>query len=461
VFVAAIALSRHIDVIRRARYVLGYLDSAQTYGYTFLGNDKAVSYKMHYYIIPVILIIMLLILLAHYREMNVSRRQKLAYLSMFMIISYYIINFQRGLVRHCLYENNDGYLISFGYIILAFSPFVFFQRSKISLRFAGFCAISFFTLTNYKYPNIHANESMYENLGSKIKKSELIHADTINSRVISSGNDIPWPGLVKFLSRNVYEKETFIDFTDHPMLHFYTQKITPSFFFQNPICSHTDFLQESYVNDLKHYDIPYVVYSVYDPRNKPELGPNSFVHYKITEYLNQHYHPYLTIDSFHVWKRNGLDRKDTEGESYQADLSMAAVPEHVITSLPRTWGNYDKLVDKEKVLFEAEKSITLKPRTEDTISLPDALDKSSGNTILFEAKLPDKKPEWMGIKLISDDGKTEAGISFEIVSSTGEKYAVRASSSYKWYQSPIKKLIISTTSPKPVIINNFRITKAL
>jgi hypothetical protein len=267
---------------------------------------------------------------------------------------------------------------------------------------------------------------------------------------------------VKFLSHNLKGKETFIDFTDHPMLHFYAQKITPSFFFQNPICSHTDYLQEAYVEDLKHYDIPYVVYSMYDPKNQPELGPNSFMHYKITEYLNQHYRPYLTINNFNVWKRNGLDRKDTEGENVQPDLSMAVIPEHVITSLPRIWGNYDKLVNEEKVLFEAEKSITLHPRSEDTISLPDALDKSSGNTILFEAVSSTKKPEWMGIKLISSEGRTEAGISFEIITSaTGEKYAVRVSSSYKWYQSPVKKLIMSTTSSDPVTIKNFRITKAL
>jgi hypothetical protein len=461
VFVAIIALSRHIDVIRRARYVLGYLDSAQTYGYTFLGDANAVSYKMLYYVFPALIIITLLALMLRYREMNISRKQKLAYLSMFMIIVYYIINFQRGLVRHCLYENNDGYLVSFGYIILSFSPFIFFHRAKIYARFAGFCAISFFALTNYKHPQIHASESMYENLGNKLKRSELTHVAEVKDRVILVGDGKPWPDLVKFLSKNLGDKETFIDFTDHPMLHFYTQKITPSFFFQNPICSHTDYLQEAYVDDLKHYDIPYVVYSMYDSKNPPEIGPNSFMHYKITEYLNQHYHPYLTINNFNVWKRNGLERKDTEGEDLQADLSMAVIPEQVIVSLPHTWGTYDKVVDQEKVLFEAEKSITLHPRTEDTISLPDAIDKSSGNTVLFEAISPTEKVEWMGIKLISN-GKTEAGISFEITASAAsKKYAVRISSTYKWYQSPIKKLVISTTSPKPVIINNFRITKAL
>jgi hypothetical protein len=215
------------------------------------------------------------------------------------------------------------------------------------------------------------------------------------------------------------------------------------------------------VDDLKHYDIPYVIYSMYDEKNPPEIGPNSFMHYKIAEYLNQHYRPHLTINNFNVWKRNGLDRNDKEGWDLQTDLSMAVTPEHVIVSLPHTWGSYDKLVNQEKVLFEAKKSITLNPHTEDTISLPDAIDKSSGNTVLFEAISPTEKVEWMGIKLISD-GRTEAGISFEVnASATGEKYAVRVSSTYKWYQSPIKKIVISTTSPKPVIINNFRITKAL
>jgi hypothetical protein len=457
-----IAFTGHFNILRRVRYVLGYLDSAQTYGYTFLGDSKAVSYKMLYYIFPVLIIIMLLILLARYREMNVSRKQRLAYLSIFMIIGYYIINFQRGLVRHCLYENNDGYLISFGYVILAFSPFIFFHRSKISTRFAGFCAISFFTLTNYKYPQIQSTESMYENLGGKIKKSELANVKEVENRVISTGNDKPWPDLVRFLSHNIREKETFIDFTDHPMLHFYTKKITPSFFFQNPICSHTDYLQEAYVNDLSHYDIPYVVYSKYDPKNQPEMGPNSFIHYKITEYINQHYHPYITTNNFHVWKRNGLERNDTTGENFQRDRSMAVVPEHVITDLPHTWGTYDKLVGKEKILFEAKKPITLKPGIADTISLPDGLDKSSGNTILLDIKFQAPKAEWMGIKLADISGKIEAGISFEIISSPNEeKYAVRVSSSYKWYQSPVKKLIIGTTSPQPVIINRFRITKAL
>jgi hypothetical protein len=118
----------------------------------------------------------------------------------------------------------------------------------------------------------------------------------------------------KLIDEVLTDKQTFIDFTNTPMLYYFTGKISPSYFNQNPLTIHNDYLQKKFISDLKNYDTPFILFS-----NFPEtwwdnaIGvPNTMRHYRMAEYFYNNYQPFIIVDSLCIWKRNDFKIKNDQ-----------------------------------------------------------------------------------------------------------------------------------------------------
>ena len=76
----------------------------------------------------------------------------------------------------------------------------------------------------------------------------------------SNGVNAKYGKLISFFKTELKGKETFIDFANMPMLYFFTQKQTPSSFYQNPMTLHNDFLQTNFIENLGHYQTPFLLF---------------------------------------------------------------------------------------------------------------------------------------------------------------------------------------------------------
>jgi len=312
-----ISIVRGTNIFEKALYAVNYLSSAQTYGYNSLGDMNSQDYKMHYFIFPTIVILITLGLFAKFRILNKTRPQRLAFLSLIFICAYYIVNFQRGLVRHSLFEGIDTFISSFVFIIMATAAYVFLYRKSQQYKFILFCVISFFTLTSYKYPNTKGSKPIFESTAQKLNLPAP-NLNEMNTRTVNDTNRSDFENIIHFLKTNLDSNETFVDFNNMPMLYYYSEKITPSYFYQNPICSHNDFLQKRFIKDLDEYNAPYLIFSrVNDQFNKMDNVPNWIRHYKIAEYLYWNYQPHVIVDNFCVWKKNNENPSHKNKEVYK------------------------------------------------------------------------------------------------------------------------------------------------
>jgi hypothetical protein len=173
---------------------------------------------------------------------------------------------------------------------------------------------------NYKFPVPTALSNLYS---KTIDKAEAFAA--IKTQ----------PGIVRWTDHSDYEethfhdfkilidkylagKQTFIDFSNMPMLYYFTGKISPSYFYQNPLTIHNEYLQKKFISDLKEYDAPLIVFSAF-PENwwdNVDGVANTMRHYRLAEFFYQHYQPFVIADKLCVWKRKDFNPEMKEEVLY-------------------------------------------------------------------------------------------------------------------------------------------------
>jgi hypothetical protein len=96
VLLGSIALYRNINVLEKLSSTLSYFSSAQTYGHLSLGYASTFAYKLHYFIFPTAVVLLLVYLILKFKFYTDQQNKKEQYIALLFLIIYYIMNFQRG-----------------------------------------------------------------------------------------------------------------------------------------------------------------------------------------------------------------------------------------------------------------------------------------------------------------------------------------------------------------------------
>lgn len=339
---------RGINIFEKLWSGLNYLASAQTYGVSSLGDATKAAFKIQYFVFPLTMILIVGAMLTFYKKYNISRPQRVIYLSFLFLITYYFMNFQRGLVRHSFVEGHDNGVSSFVFFILSGSVFLFFRNRSILSRFILFLLISTFLIMNYKFPM----PTDFRNLFSKtIEKTKTFSAITPRPHIVrcidtTDYEEKNFGKFKKMVSSCLSEEQTFIDFSNLPMLYYFTGKKSPSYFYQNPLTIHNDYLQKSFLSGLKDYDVPLIVFSNF-PENwwdNVDGVSNTMRHYRLSEYFYQYYSPFAIIDKLCIWKRNDFEVDNSQRTIFSYSREKDSVKTDVVR-LKIKWNN-----EKSKLL---------------------------------------------------------------------------------------------------------------
>lgn len=322
---------REINVFSKLWNGLNYLTSSQSYGVSKIGDESLSVYKIEYIVFPLVILLGIGALLVFFKKFNVSIPQSFVYTSFLFLAIYYIVNFQRGLVRHGFNEGGDARFASYSFFLFSACVFLVFQHKSSVFKLLTFIGISIFLLMNYKFPAQTEFNNVYSKMTEKVDSYSATAIYPNMSRCTDTMHyEEKYFGEIKeFMLSNMSEKQTFIDFANLPMLYYFTEKISPSYFYQNPLSVHNDYLQDVFVNQLAEYDAPLLVFSNF-PKNwwdNVDGVPNTLRHYKMAEHFYQHYKPFGIIDNLCIWKRNdfNIENKQTLLFSYsrQADSSKS------------------------------------------------------------------------------------------------------------------------------------------
>lgn len=332
-----VALYRHINIFDKLLNGFHYLTSAQSYGYVSMGDPFTSVFKMQHFIFPLVMILGVCVLLAFFKRYTISRSQRFVYTSFIFLTIYYFVNFQRGIVAHTFAAGSDGWLSPFLFLILGGSIYLFmYKRSQLS-KFVIFVSMVAFLIINYKYPALANPQNIYSQTALKINAFQVISPAKSITRCI---DDMKYErehfsNFKNFIDEHLSHKQTFIDFSNAPMLYYYTGKLSPSYFYQNPLTNHNDELQNNFISELNNYDAPFIVFS-----NLPETYwdnvngvPNALRHYRMAEYFYQNYKPFTLIDNLCIWKRNNFKLQNDERLVYQYTHSNDSIENNSIAPI--------------------------------------------------------------------------------------------------------------------------------
>ncbi|MDQ3047837.1 MAG: hypothetical protein M3R27_09845 [Bacteroidota bacterium] len=311
-----ISLNRDMNIFEKLWSGFNYLTSAQTYGYTAYGNAADSVFKIQYFIFPLIALLLGLTLVVSFRNHTLTKSRSFLHVAFLFLIIYYLSNFQRGLVRHSFLEGHDNALSTFVFFVLSGSVFIFLRKRTMIVRFSAFLVLSVILVMNYKFPVVKEFNNLFSLTMVKARSQEPLILQPGIVRTIDSENfeESNYGSFKRLISSQLSEVQTFHDFSNMPMLYYFTGKVSPSYFYQNPLTIHNEYLQKSFISETEKYDAPFLIFSHF-PENwsdNVDAVPNTMRHYRMAEFFYQTYSPFVISDSLCIWKRKDFNAANVE-----------------------------------------------------------------------------------------------------------------------------------------------------
>ncbi len=424
VFIVIAVMMRSFDqVMDGIQSTLMYYRGDQSHGLPTLSrNDYGLLFKWHYFVFPFLLFFSLMFLLMK------SEREKLGLfkspwkLALIFLGVFYFANFQRGLVRHSLMSGTDVNLSS--YVFLFIALFACYFSPKI-WRHWVFVFVILIGVSQFRYAESRGLHPIFERASSFLHEDNIKHKDRKfqASRFLTTHKYLDF---VKFIDRHFSDTQTFIDFTNTPMLYFHSKRYVPSYFNQALQNTVTDELQKRYLKRVQDLDVPVVVY-----RSHPSTWgdatdgiPNNLRYNLVAQYIFKNYEPYRIISGKEIWLRKDLPDLALEKDSTLVnDLRYDDFDLGYMPMFLKTNSEYSR------------KEIELDIITSDSISLS-RMDKME--TMYFEKlelkfnQAPLKRSE--RITLASDNGQT-IRLSFELDLNKKQTYQVPINWIYTYCQN--------------------------
>ena len=436
----------HGEIIYKIKEVISYINSFQTYGIKELTYNEDSSYFAQYFIFPAIILSLLIYLIVFSKWISFHNNLHRNTFIIFVFLSvFYLMNFQRGLVRHSFVEQWDTALSSYAFFIISGSVYIFFKKNSSLNKFVLFVVLSSLIIFSFKFPKDSIdNNNPYQLIIEKTKNFSNFESSHSKIERVNSDDkysDSTYVEICKFFQATLKNDETFIDFSNNPMLYFYSHKENPDYFNQSLICNHNEYLQKCFLKNISKYKIPYVVFS-----KCPEIWfdnvdgiSNTIRHYRIAEYIFTHYKPFIILNNYCIWKeKNSSHSEDTtliKNEFKKDDYSTRFIEMKNLKYIPYIWGKYDETFLSNKILIDtkiSETNETINSNCEKRFFFKPIIDKTSGNYLHLKCNSLSSNPVEVIVQY-GKDGEKKGSFSFSLVeNSSPNNYLIRISSQYNW-----------------------------
>ncbi len=322
---------------------LHYVKANQAHGYTSIANSYPQQFYLYYFIYPaisVLLIIWIFYLLMKDKTKQVfsPQNKKILHAALFLFILS-LANGQRGIVRHGFAEMGD--LTVNATFFLACSLVLIYilrvngkqqiQTSFYGFSFAVFLLLKFFPHQPEKGMFERAiTETAFLTLHTDLHTKKPFTRTVVNESISEMTQEFK-----SFLDANLKPNQTFLDFSNSPILYSYSGRKVPGYFCQNLQNTVDDYLQFHLLKSVDTKTVPVVVFSNYPPTwfDKTDDVPNTMRYYWIAEFIYKNYTPYAIIGGKDIWIANDFRLK--QDKEYSHDNRLLISKNYENKHLPR------------------------------------------------------------------------------------------------------------------------------
>lgn len=297
-----------IDFVAAIKSAFHYVKANQAHGYPEMGNASNPVFFRAHFVLPFVSLLGILLAFRSWRKTKDFQSKTLQHAGVFLLLLF-LVNVPRGLVRHGFPESTDAYLHAFAYLGLSLLLFSWLRKYVEQYMQAGvFVGLAFGTILLFKVFPIHQGSSHGEKLLTESTWTKLDHhlnPETFTGRTIGERDEVirRHGDLLIFFEKHLRSTQTFLDFSNNPLIYFYSGRRVPSYFCQSLQNTVDDYLQLEQIRPLSTNQVPVVIYSNY-PRtwfDQTDGVPNNLRQYILAEHIYSNYRPFRVISNKSVW----------------------------------------------------------------------------------------------------------------------------------------------------------------
>lgn len=413
---------------------LHYVKGSQAHGYSTIQLIQQHQYYIYHILFPVIAIVAIILSVFKLRK---EKNRYLLY-SIFLLIMYFA-NVQRGLVRHGFAEQKEFYLVSVFYIGLTL--FIVGMINKKNIKEILFYTVGFTLILSTKFFNYHPNQTEAERSLTQsnfFKLPEMLQ-NRPETRVIGQKEfeKQHYAELKSFFDTHLEANESFIDFSNTPMLYFYLERKSPGFFNQNLQNTIDDKTQLHLINQLNTAKHPLVVYA-HSPRNwfdRTDEVENTVRYYLLSEFIHQNYEPLGVVQGYSIWKAKN---SGIAVNNLAQDTVLNSAQNFDYKYMAGLIGGYYATQNADYLSAQIL-SFTVLNTEKEIVNLPLELSHSPAVylEVTLEGALDDAQLE---LSLINAEEEQVGTFTFKTHSNIGNRYMLRLSNHYLWHKGDVKQL---------------------
>ncbi|HLO56696.1 MAG TPA: hypothetical protein VK169_20540 [Saprospiraceae bacterium] len=375
-----------------------------------------------------------------------AHKYRLLLCSLFFYLIF-LANFQRGVVRHNFLMEYDHMLTSTFYLafilqMIAYSSKYLSTEFRFYAMFGGGFLIVLMVKVFHLSAKIPLQNSMESIFMSRKSNNELFsqRKGNVKDSVFSSNY---YEDFKKFMDKNLKGNQTFLDFSNNPMLYYYCQRSVPSYFCQSLQNTVTDYQQLSQIKSIDTALVPMVIYQNV-PRgwgDQTDDVPSSMRQYLLAEFIYKNYEPFTILNNKSIWVTKGLRSKIDTSFIYTQDTSYTLPLE--IDYKNAAWlvnnyydvgqSDYLKPIGNSKAIFHSQYNfykvdIPDNVRAENSVYAKITFDKDIIDT---QIKVHEGREDWSKIG------------SFTFLTKSGSKsYMLRLTNHYLWHREGCYVLVL-------------------
>ena len=446
----SLCLIKNVNPIERLIEFLKLSMSNINWAYNTAGENTGLTFVVCYILLPLI-VVGTLIYEAFYCK-DSSNKIRIILLSLGL---FYILNFQRAIVRHSIAEGTSIQVFSLGIIYIALYTATHFGKRdsrKFLIAYISLIIISGFVTgkTNIenkntfetalnKYLTFEAQDTIYVEKQQRVKISEYMQNEIKNLKIV--------------MDEILDEKETYMDLSNQTLLYTFLQKEKPVYVNQSPGLLSGEKTQQYFIDEVEAYEngVPVILKAKGKLLAENIDGiENDYRYYLVSEYAYQRYTPAATIDGYEIWIENSVfEEKMEKLKQIQNDHLKIITKEEYIESnqeeinlnqIARIWGEYDVKKDEHKNSQILAENIDANSIENKIVANLENVDKTQGNNL--DLKIQSEKQTNLTINLYQNDKKI---CSFIVNVEEGEhNYRIRVSCLYEWFETNINNIGLST-----------------
>jgi hypothetical protein len=420
-------------LLSNVQKALHYIAGSQAHGYSKSTDVFNQQFYLFHFVFPFFAVCMIgtLTIMLINKESKWLKSSNLARASIFVFLIY-LFNIQRGIVRHGFMESNDSIINTFFFLgcCLLLLSLIHFKNN--ATRFVTFFSASFIFVTTWSYFPMNENNSFFNQFFSEntlFKLDTALNKDNSKGRVLLNEefNKTEINPIHSFLNQHLKYKETFLDFSNSPMLYYYSNRNVPSYFCQNLQNTIDDYLQIEQLRQFKKQQVPLVIFSNY-PKNwfdATDGVPSEMRHYMLASYIFKKYKPLGIVGKRSVW---GLKSRHWKLKTLEQDTLIEKSAIFDYKKAAHVQFHHFKI--HQSFLQGVENGKKVHPKV-DLFQIPKTLYKEIGIFIQLETKKPNDNQQ-VTIQLLKDSLVVGEVKFTEIKGELG--YLVPLSNQYLWHK---------------------------